>query len=209
MVIRKGFGFISASNKNNKIFFHISSLKTRSRRPEVGNEVDFELGKDKNGKTRAKSVSIEGIPTSSTKNSNKLEPPRKNIFDYLLIVVAICSVGFTGYKFYEIQNYEIVWPFVVPAIISFLLLGRNKKPKQDSFSCSKCRAKEKFNPRTIAAWNRGMTRLFCNKCHSEWIRNNPKQKASYSQAQSGCLGTFLILSAIPIIGGIAIYQWLV
>ena len=206
----KGFGFITVKEKKGRVFFHISSIKTRSRRPEVGDNVEFDLGKDKNGKVRATSVAIEGLSKSPTNKSGyiKVEPPKKNILDFLLIAIAIASVGYSSYSFYLIQNLEIVWPYLVPGAIAFFLLGRSKKPKQEHFSCAKCKAVERFNPRTISAWNRGMTRLFCSKCHSDWVKNNPRQQANYRSGSSGCLGMLLVLSALPIIGGVTIYQWL-
>ncbi len=208
----KGFGFISIPEKKDRIFFHISSIQTRERRPEVGDSVDFELGKDKNGKIRAASVLINGLSVTTQSNRQKfikVEPPKKNALDHLLSVILLGSLGFAGFTFYTSQNIEKSWPYAVPAVIAFVLLGRSKKPKQAHYSCAKCKAVERFNQRTIEAWNSGITRLFCNKCHHEWIKNNPREEKSYSPASSssGCLGAFLVLSVMPILGGLAIYQW--
>ena len=209
----KGFGFISVSDRKGRLFFHVSSIKTRSRRPEVGDSVSFEIGNDRNGKTRAVSVVIDGLESGTNQSSTriKVEPPEKGIFDYLLIAIILTSLGYAGYQFYLLNNIETAWPYAVPAIIAFFLTGRSKKPKQEHYSCAKCKAVERFNPRTIEAWNRGITRLFCNQCHQEWIRNTPKTDMKhYSRASSssGCLGMILILLALPVAGSVAIFQWL-
>ncbi|WP_082859422.1 cold shock domain-containing protein [Microbulbifer sp. Q7] len=206
----RGFGFISVANSEGRIFFHISSIKTRSRRPEIGDDVEFSLSKDKNGKPRATGIAISGLPLSATgqRKSSNLQPPRKNAFDYLLMVVAICSISYSGYSFYLSHNIAKFWPYLIPAAISLFLLGRNKRPPHKTFTCAKCKTVEEFGPRTIAAWNRGMTRLFCGACHRSWINEQPKESARHTRNGSGCLGMLVVLALPPTIFGIAIYQYL-
>lgn len=173
----KGFGFISVPEKKDRVFFHVSSIKTTSRRPEVGDSVDFVIGKDENGRTRATSVSIEGLSLSRGQSAKKIkvDPPQKDILDYLFTAVILFSLVYTGYQLYLLNDIGKVWPYAVPGIIAFFLSGRRiKKPKQKHFSCAQCGSVERFSPRTIRAWNRGIVKLFCNKCHGEWIRNNPR-----------------------------------
>ncbi len=189
----KGFGFISIQDKQGRVFFHISSIKTRERRPEIGDSVDFEINKDENGKVRATSVFIDGLSstTSSGKiNRIKIDPPQKNIFDYFLYLVILASISYTVYQFYLSRNIETLWPYVIPAVITFFLLGRSKKPKQEHYSCTKCKAVERFNSRTIAAWNRGITRLFCNKCHKDWIKDKPRERSKRASSSRVALMHF-------------------
>jgi len=42
----KGFGFIQPENGSEKLFFHISSVKTTARRPEVGDSVLYDPTRD-------------------------------------------------------------------------------------------------------------------------------------------------------------------
>ena len=208
----KGFGFISIPEKKGRVFFHISSIKIRQRRSEVGDIVEFEIEKDKNGKVRARSVLINGLAASNQSSSKKfikVESPRKNALDYLLIIISLASLGIAGLHFFGSKNIEASWLYAVPAFIAFMFLGRSKKPKQEHYSCSKCKSVERFNPRTIKIWNRGITRLFCNKCHYEWVKITCESNNTYfsPRGSSGCLGAFLVLSALPILGGVAIYQW--
>lgn len=50
----KGFGFIEMDNSES-VFFHINEFKAR-RRPEVGEQVVFTLGRDNQGRLQAKDV---------------------------------------------------------------------------------------------------------------------------------------------------------
>ena len=50
----KGFGFIETKN-GESLFFHINEFKAR-RRPEVGEQVVFTLGRDHQGRMQAKEV---------------------------------------------------------------------------------------------------------------------------------------------------------
>lgn len=224
----RGFGFISTENEKHRIFFHISSVKTKSRRPEVGDPVEFNLGKDSNGKLRATMVAIGGLAKSkpARRFPSRVEPPRKNAFDYLLILIVLSLGGYCGYSYLQTQDIERIWPYLIPVAVSLLLLGRSKKPAQDSFSCVKCKNVEKFGPRTLAAWRRGMTRLFCSNCHANWLEDQsrggasyaanhsdrpryyPKKNVSYTSGRSGCLGMLLVLALPPVTFGVAIYQFL-
>ena len=86
----KGFGFIT-SDDGQKIFFHISSLTTRDRRPEIGDLVIFTAQTDKQNRLKASKVAIEGLSkTSQYQRHNKVEPKTKNGFDYLLMFALPC-----------------------------------------------------------------------------------------------------------------------
>jgi cold shock CspA family protein len=65
----KGFGFILPEEGTEKIFFHVSSVKTNSRRPKVGDKVLFDAGRDSQNRLRAKGVVIEGLQISTANYS--------------------------------------------------------------------------------------------------------------------------------------------
>lgn len=94
----KGFGFIQSSELNQDTFIHISTLKTMSRKPKVGDFIYFEVEKQTNGKYRAINCRIEGV---AAKTINKHKPrihknssTPKNKVIFLLAVIAISAFGY-------------------------------------------------------------------------------------------------------------------
>ncbi|TVT48787.1 MAG: cold shock domain-containing protein [Denitromonas halophila] len=80
----KGFGFISPEGKNEQVFFHISSVKKATRKPEVGDIVIFEVTKDSQGRLKATHVLLEGVSLANSGSSKKIitEPVKKDALDY-------------------------------------------------------------------------------------------------------------------------------
>ena len=206
----KGFGFIT-SDDGQKVFFHISSLTTKSRRPEVGDCVVFTSKTDAQNRLKATSVAIEGLTkTPKYQNSTNVEPKTKNAFDYFLIIILLISIAVVAKSYLDSSNLKQSAIFGIPAVIAFILLGRQKKPKNHSFNCTKCKKSERYDSRTISAWNRGFTRLYCNHCHVQWLRNNPRQQETYSSNKSsGCLGTLTLMFGTALFGGYTVIDWLV
>ena len=210
----KGFGFIKPDNGSEKIFFHVSSVKTNSRRPRIGDKVLFDSIRDSQQRLKAKSVVIEdvikAVHSSSTPKFVPIESPRKNFLDWILMLVCVCSFAASGFEFFRSGVLEKSLLYGVPAIIAFLFLIRQKKPKEKSFSCSGCRKIADHDPRTIEAWNRGFTKLYCKTCHLEWLKNNLHQdRLSMQSKGSGCLGTIALMIIIPVVGSMWLYNWLV
>ncbi len=209
----RGFGFIKSNGGSEKIFFHISSVKKNARRPQIGDIVLFESIRDSQQRLKAKSVVIEGVDNITRSSSRpkfaSIEPPKKNIIDYLLMLICICSIAVAGFEFFRSEVFETALVYGVPAIIAFLFLSRQKKPKETSFKCSRCKKNIDHDPRTIQAWNKGFTKLYCKACHHEWLKNNPHQDLHSIQGKgSGCLGTLTLMIAIPSIASLWLYHWL-
>ena len=209
----KGFGFIKPDNGSEKIFFHISSVKTNSRRPQVGDIVLFESILDTQQRLKAKSVVIEGLTKAVNSISKSkivtIEPPKKNFIDYMLMLICALSLIVVGFEFFQSRALEKSLLYGIPAVISLFALNRQKNPKEKSFSCAGCRKISDHDARTIQAWNRGFTRLYCKSCHLEWLKNNPNQDLPIQQNRGGCLGTLVLLIIIPTLGSILFYNWLV
>lgn len=205
----KGFGFITAEN-GKKVFFHISSVAIRSRRPQVGDSVIFRATTDNQNRLKATEVAIKGLDKAEKRLNNKVEPKTKDALDYLLILLTLI---FTILAFLTFsKSHSILQPLILGALgaIPLLLLNRPKKPKNASFQCFKCKKNEAYGQRTIAAWNRGFSRIYCNTCHAQWIRNNPQQEKDFSSNRNGgCLGTFTLIITASLFSGYSIINWFI
>ena len=209
----KGFGFIVSDDGAEKVFFHISSLKASSRRPQVGDNVVYESMLDAKQRVQAKAVVIEGLVAQAAPQRKsqpfQITSPRKNAFDYLLILILLGCLGKMGWDFYQtrLMN-ETMAPYAIAVVVAFLVLNRQKKPKEKQFSCARCNAVANFDARTIQAWNNGFLKLYCNPCHQRWLRENPVQPTrSYAVGRgSGCMVLLCVLAVAPVV---TIYQWLV
>ncbi|MET4163792.1 cold shock CspA family protein [Marinobacterium sp. MBR-111] len=209
----KGFGFIKPDDGSEQVFFHVSSVKTDARKPQVGDRVLYEPMRDSQQRLKAKGVVIEGVKKSSGaltgKRPDKVEPPKKNMADYIAILVAVVSIAAAGFELYRTATIESSWPFVIPAVIAFFILNRQKKPKEKSFQCARCRKMAEYDARVIQAWNNGFTKLYCGACHHQWLKDNPRHEQGSMQSQGrGCLGVLALLVIMPVLGGIGLYQWL-
>lgn len=208
----KGFGFIVSEDGGEKLFFHISAVKTQGRRPQVGDIVLYESMRDSQGRPKAKAVVIEGVVSEQKTYSKKrihTEPPKKDALDYLSIVLVILSLAGAAYSFFQTGNIEKAIPFAVILIVAVVLLNRQKNPKEKRFSCAGCRKVSEHDKRTIKAWNNGFLKLYCKACHQKWLAEQPNQKqyVSVSSQGRGCLGVSALLFILPIAVCVGVYVW--
>lgn len=73
----RGFGFIKPDNGGKEVFLHISALKGRGRRPQVGDTILYEQVAEPSGKMHAARASIQGmepqpLPTKRRKRKGGL-----------------------------------------------------------------------------------------------------------------------------------------
>ncbi|MGY8868913.1 MAG: cold shock domain-containing protein [Pseudomonadales bacterium] len=210
----KGFGFIQPDSGSEKLFFHISSVKSNARRPEIGDRVLYESMRDSQQRLKAKGVVIEGVAKVSSPPSRKrpvrVESPKKNIIDYLSIVILLGSLAALGFELYRSNPIEHSWPYGVPALIAFFILSRQKKPKDKSFHCARCRKVAEHDSRTVQAWNNGFVKLYCRACHHQWLQDHPHQERTPIQSKGGgCFGMLVLILVMPVLSGIGLYQWFV
>jgi hypothetical protein len=142
----------------------------------------------------------------------EINPPRNNALDYFLILILLGCLGKAGWDFYQTRlPNEAIASYAIAAVVAFLVLNRQKKPKEKQFSCARCKTVANFDSRTIQAWNNGFLKLYCNHCHQRWLREHPVHSTrSYLEGRGrGCLLLLCIFSVAPIMAGIAIYQWII
>ncbi len=208
----KGFGFIVPEDQKDKIFFHISDIETKQRRPKVGDFVEFNLTQDNRQRVKAKHITIKGLSSEKNilKNQSNVEPVRKTTFDYIAIIVLLLSITIAGFIFYQTKDLNKIISYGIAAIISLIFLSRQKKPKAKYFTCSRCKVTSEFDRRTIQAWNKGILKLYCSACHQQWLMTQPedKQPIKIRGNNSGCLGIFIALTILPILTFVSIYSLL-
>lgn len=157
----KGFGFIISEDSGEKLFFHISAVKTQDRRPQVGDAVLYESIHDAKGRPKAKTVVIEGVvPKQKTYSKKRIhtEPPKKYVLDYVAIVLVITSLSGAAYRFFQTGNIEKAIPFGVILVVAVVLLNRPKKPKEKNFSLVAERSQNTIN---VQLWLGIMASLSC------------------------------------------------
>lgn len=201
----KGFGFISPEDKNEQVFFHISSVKKAIRKPEVGDVVIFEVNKDSQGHLKATHVLLEGVSLSNSENSKRIitEPVKKDTLDYFayFVLAALLAISLGLFIKTGTPDSALV-PGVIFLLVMIFISSRKKRPANELFTCSKCRTVSSHDNRTVLAWNRGLNRLYCKSCHQGWLRDQPKEQQenlSSTPSNSGCLGLFLVIASVPII----------
>lgn len=94
--------------------------------------------------------------------------------------------------------------YIAGALLIFIVLSffkGGKKPQEEAFECARCKQHEKYTPRTIEAWRKGFNKIYCNKCHQLWLKNNPEKARSgqvVGRGGSGCLVVVVFLLALPL-----------
>ncbi|ENV4253205.1 DUF1294 domain-containing protein [Vibrio parahaemolyticus] len=111
----KGYGFISALNGELRVFLHISTIKGKSRRPKVDDEVKFEISEDKKGRYNATNVTILGL--------SSIPFPFKFSAAYLLIASAAILI----------LDGEILFiaAYILMSIITYVVYAIDKNAAQN------------------------------------------------------------------------------
>jgi cold shock CspA family protein len=206
----KGFGFILPYHQLDKIFFHISDVKTKERRPKIADLVNFEVTQDSRQRLKAKNVVIEGLSSNQVNrvNYSNVEPQKKTILDYISIVVLLFSVGIGGFIFYQTRDLNKIAPFSISTIAALIIILRQKKPKEKKFTCARCKLIADFDKRTIQAWSKGMDKIYCTACHQQWLIDQSQKLTQNKGSTSGCLSIFTVIAILPMLTFISIYNWL-
>lgn len=97
-------------------------------------------------------------------------------------------------------GYVVLGAVLVLAIVLFPGLFFWKKPKEKTFTCTRCERLAPHTPRTIDAWRQKKTEFFCEDCHARWLLAHPEHQLSRMRAShSGCLGVVILFAALPVV----------
>jgi len=103
----RGFGFIGSKNEKRDIFIHISALKGMSRRPVVGDIIQYQIRTEKDGKSRAVNASIEGVAEIEFRTRRKKPKNQNSVkkwFSKLLIISLLILIGVAFYNEFSKKN---------------------------------------------------------------------------------------------------------
>lgn len=93
----RGFGFISSHKGGASVFFHISSLQRRDRRPSVNEPVSYTLALDSQGRPQANDVRFVVGPSSAQQMRQIARPgiavPIAFAVLFLFVLAALAAVG--------------------------------------------------------------------------------------------------------------------
>lgn len=124
----KGFGFISSQRDGSKVFFHISKVKGRNRRPNVGDEVRFDVSMDAQGRCNAHNVTIPygAMPTAEPERYSPTgdSVPAALYFCVTYLFLSVAAIW--------ILDGEILFmaAYLLMSIITYIMYGMDKAAAQ-------------------------------------------------------------------------------
>jgi uncharacterized membrane protein YsdA (DUF1294 family)/cold shock CspA family protein len=97
----RGFGFIRPNDGGQEVFLHISALKDRNNRPQVGDTIYYQLSSGQDGKVRACNAFIEGTTSkpisknlsSEVRTTSKVKTKALSLWLEVLLLSALPLVG--------------------------------------------------------------------------------------------------------------------
>ena len=118
----KGYGFITPSSGEDKIFVHIKAFKYQARRPEVNRLVTYILSTDKQGRICAAEVTMPAAQIIEKVHQGNRR--FSNIFAGLFLgIVAICGV-------FDIAPYWVIVIYLAMSSITFFFYYVDKSSAQ-------------------------------------------------------------------------------
>ena len=94
----KGFGFIKSESLDRDTFIHISSLKSMSRKPKIGDFIYFDVEKQANGKNSATNCRIEGVKALHKVDENDDHEDKYSLIRNLLSIAIVIVIAAFGYQ---------------------------------------------------------------------------------------------------------------
>jgi uncharacterized membrane protein YsdA (DUF1294 family)/cold shock CspA family protein len=114
----QGFGFVIPNGGGEKAFVHIKAFTERSKRPENGDLINYELSKDNKGRQTAKNIQMVNAQAvnKSSKNSVWLE---------LILITLLISILLISAYFNKLPIKISIW-YLTVSLITFAIYGKDK-----------------------------------------------------------------------------------
>ena len=119
----KGFGFITPNGGGERIFLHIKSFKSHSRRPATGQLVNFERSTDDKGRPRAEKVEL----AASTKTPGPTRPGKLPATPVALAFLATLA----GLAFFERLPIVVPLACTVMSLLAFVAYAIDKSAARE------------------------------------------------------------------------------
>lgn len=136
----RGFGFIEPLHGGEEIFVHVSAFPSDGRRPVVGENLFYEIGRGRDGRAQAVKVSRKsGVASPAARRVGKPDPKSGvPVVRVILFVVLVAVAGSWGYRqFIASQQRQAVAsePIRVPGSPSATPSASSPVPAQSAFRC--------------------------------------------------------------------------
>lgn len=135
----RGFGFIEPTSGGQRVFLHISAIKDANRRPQVGDEIHYQVMLGKDGKVRATMAFIKGATVRPAPDAPVISqpltvataanPPQSWLLEMLLLslIPLIGSLHFAWTLANPLPL--VVYPFM--SVLTFKLYANDKFQAQN------------------------------------------------------------------------------
>jgi uncharacterized membrane protein YsdA (DUF1294 family)/cold shock CspA family protein len=181
----RGFGFISPLDGGDRVFVHVMAFRPDSRRPSQGQYVNYSLGRDERGRTRAEQATYI---VSRSARSARPNGSRVGVVTAVLVAVgalAAISVGGWVGRF----------PLVVPAMYFLCSLGAYWHYRKDKAAArSKSRRAEEVGLLTWGLFGGWPGALVAQHQFRHKIKKRDFQIWFWISVALNCLGLWIVWS---------------
>ena len=115
----QGYGFIVPNGGGARVFLHIKSFKSHTRRPEGNELVKFVMATDEKGRSRAEQVEYVSLHRQPPKAAQRASVPALLFAGLFLVVVAVFAI--TG-KIPPV----VLFAYLCTSVLTFGLYARDK-----------------------------------------------------------------------------------
>lgn len=136
----RGFGFIGPAakatdnSKPTQVFMHISALSDQRQRPQLGDDVLYQLGQDAQGRPRAIRV-VYPRASAPSRSSRKTEPTTASLLSRtLFLVLGILLLLAAGISLYRYLTPAHLVPASPEATAAAMAAYLNEVPQRDAGS---------------------------------------------------------------------------